>query len=160
MHHHHQVFSRVVSIAQRLIIATDTPSSSSSFLSCFYCTMPYQINTHAIQYINWRHLWSIIVVQFFYLAYLRLTARVCYNCFNLWLNNIKFLCRNNRHLWLKFEINNAPLLWWNLVESVVIHPSRVPSSSSFFTSEVYRILCVKPGYHLVWHHSNSEALAL
>ena len=52
------------------------------------------------KYINWSHLWSIIIMQFFYLiTCLTITARVCYNCYKIWLNDLKFQCRNNRCLW-------------------------------------------------------------
>ena len=42
-----------------------------------------------------RHFWTFIIIQFFYLAYLTLTAGVCYNCFKIWLNNLKVQCKNN-----------------------------------------------------------------
>ena len=92
------------------------------------------------------------VIYYNYLAYLTLTVRVCYNCFKSWLNDLKVQYRNHRCLWLKRVINSAPIA---LTKScgICCNSSQL---SSFFTSEVYRTPCVKPGYHHVRHRCHSE----
>ena len=92
------------------------------------------------------------VIYYNYLAYLTFTVWVCYNCFKIWLNDLKVQCRNNRRLWLKCAINSAPIALTKTC-GICYNSSQL---SSFFTSEVYRTPCVKPGYHLVRHRSNSD----
>ena len=96
------------------------------------------------------------VIYYKYLAYLTLTVRVCYNCFKIWLNYLQVQCRNSRRLWLKCALNSAPITLTKTC-GLCYNSSQL---SSFFTSEVYRTPCVKPGYHLVRHSSHSEVPAL
>ena len=110
------------------------------------CNAVYQLTSFVIYY-NY---------TIFYLAYLTLTVWVCCNCFKIWLNNLKFQYRNNRHLWLKYAINSAPIA---LMKTCGIC-CNLSQLSLFFTSEIYRTLCVKPGYRLVQHRSHSEVPAL
>ena len=77
------------------------------------------------------------MINYNYLAYLTLTVRICYNCFKIWLNGLKFQCRNNRRLWLKCAINSAPIALTKTC-GICYNSSLL---SSFFTSEVYRTLC-------------------
>ena len=87
------------------------------------------------------------------LLILTITVWVCYNCFNIWFNDVKFQYRNNRCLWLKCVINSAPIALMKTCK-ICCNSSQL---SPFFTN---RTVCVKWGYHLVLHRSHSEAPAL
>ena len=97
-------------------------------------------------YIDWCHLWSTIIIQFLSsLLILTFTVQVCYNCYNICLNDIQFQYRNNRHLWLKCAINSASIALTKTCK-ICCNSSQL---SSFFTTEAYRIACVTIWYNIV-----------
>ena len=112
------------------------------------CKTVYWLTLFVIYYNHTILLSSLLILTF--------TVWVCYICFNIWLNDVKFQYRNNRHLWLKYAVNSAAIALTKTCK-ICCNSSQL---SSFFTTEVYRTMCVKQGYHLVQHHSHSEAPVL
>ena len=108
----------------------------------------YRLMSFVIYY-NYTMLLSSLLI-------LTLTVQVCYNCFNIWLNDVYFQYRNNRHLWLKRVITSAPIALTKTYE-ICCNSSQL---SSYFITELYRTVCVKRGYHLVLHCSHSKAPTL
>ena len=104
------------------------------------CNTVYQLTYFAIYY-NYTNLLSTQTSLF------NTHCTSMLHCFKIW-RNLKFQCRNNWCLWLKCAINSAPIALTKTCE-ICCSSSQL---NFFFTSEVYRTLCVKPGYHLVRHY--------